>query len=68
VWAGRLGGGDWGSLKETILHRSQSRAGRAVPGKDLAGKKVHKEDALPEDEDDEEDVVVHQRAGVKRKR
>jgi hypothetical protein len=37
-----------------------------MPGKDLAGKKVHEEDVLINDEDDE-DVVVHQRAGVKRK-
>jgi hypothetical protein len=37
-----------------------------MPGKDLAGKKEHKEDVLPDNEDEEEDVVRHKRAGVTR--
>jgi hypothetical protein len=63
------------SLTETILHCSQRPASRAVPGtcrakpgKDLAGKKVHEEDVLPDDEDNDENGVVHKRAGVRRKR
>jgi hypothetical protein len=63
---GRSGGGGKG-MGGTILHRPQSTAGRAVPGKDLAGKKLHVKDVLPDDDDNEDDVVVHKKAGAKRK-
>ena len=55
----------------TILRRPQSTAGRAVttavPGRDIAGTHVRKEDVPTDDDDDKEDAVVHKRAGQKRK-
>ncbi len=47
--------------------RAQAAAARAVPGRDLAGKKVHEDYALQDDDDEEEEVVVHKRQDRKRK-
>jgi hypothetical protein len=38
---------------------AQAPAARAVPGRDLAGKKVHEDDVLHNDYDEEDEVVVH---------
>ena len=48
--------------------RAQAAAARAVPGRDLAGKKVHEDDVLQDDDDEEEEVIVHKRQDRKRKR
>ncbi len=47
--------------------RAQAAATRAVPGRDLAGKKVHEEGVFQDDDDEEEEVVVHKRQDRKRK-
>jgi hypothetical protein len=47
--------------------RAQAAAARAVPGRDLAGKKVHEDDVLQDDDDEEEEVMVHKRQDRKRK-
>jgi hypothetical protein len=39
-----------------------------VPERDLAGKKVHEDDVLQDDGDEEEQVVLHKRQNWKRKR
>jgi hypothetical protein len=41
-----------------IPARAQAAAARAVPGRDLAGKKVHEDDVLQDDDDEEEEVVA----------
>jgi hypothetical protein len=48
-------------------HHLQSTSGRAVPGRDIASQHVLEEDVLTDDDNDEEDVVVHKRTGQKRK-
>ncbi len=48
--------------------RAQAAAARAVPGRDLAGKKVHEDNVLQVDDDEKEEVVVHKRQDRKRKR
>ncbi len=40
---------------------------RAVPGKDRAGKRVREENVLTEDENEDEDIVVHKRPAQKRR-